>query len=107
MLIVSESSRDFLEKYLPEAFKCGGYNELDDVLILLDGFINQYGFAPPDYEDYNELGDEAQRVYNDLFDSNTTEEERAPYMFPLPDNPNIDEEDRRKAARELSKYFDD
>lgn len=67
MLKMKESSKQFLEKNLPEALKC---EKLNDALRLLYDLIDEKGFAPPIYEDYNDFGREAQRVYDDLYLSN-------------------------------------
>ena len=67
MLKMSEASYQFLKKYLPhvlEAEKC------DDVLMPLYDLINEKGFAPPHYDDYNAFGREAQKVYDDVYYNN-------------------------------------
>lgn len=70
-LILSESSRTFLEKHLPAVLHA---NTIREALILLDDFIDEKGFAPPHYDEYNDFGREAQRVYDDLFLSNVKRE---------------------------------
>ncbi len=75
---MTEESRVFLKKNLPEALE---ENTLKSALRLLFDWINRNGFAPPDYYDYNDLGREAQRVYDDLFLSNAENPERN--LFPL------------------------
>lgn len=67
MLKMEKSSREFLEKYLPEALGAKG---LRDTLELLYDLIDEKGFAPPAYEEYNDFGREAQRVYDDIYLSN-------------------------------------
>ena len=64
---MTEKSQKFLEKNLPEALKL---NSCRDILRLLYDFINQNGFAPPHYYDYNDLGREAQKVYDDIYYQN-------------------------------------
>lgn len=61
---MSDKSRAFLEKYLPDALKA---EQLNDVLDLLYDLIDEKGFAPPHYDEYNDFGREAQRVYDDLY----------------------------------------
>lgn len=61
-------SKMFLEKNLPEALE---QTTLRDALDLLYDLIDEKGFAPPHYHDYNDFGREAQKVYDDLFYSNT------------------------------------
>lgn len=67
MLNMTERSRAFLEKYLPEALSVKTATEALDLLFDL---INEEGFAPPHYDEYNDFGREAQRVYDDLYDQN-------------------------------------
>ena len=67
MLNMSEMSRKFLEKNLPAALEL---SSLRDVLIQLYDLIDEKGFAPPNYEEYNEFGRTAQKVYDDIFYSN-------------------------------------
>ena len=61
---LKESSRKFLNENLPAALEA---HTLREALILLYDLIDEKGFAPPHYEDYNDFGREAQRVYDDLY----------------------------------------
>lgn len=72
MLKMEESSRRFLKRYLPAALEV---SKLNDALEMLYDLIDEKGFAPPHYYDYNDFGREAQRVYDDLFLSNVPPEE--------------------------------
>lgn len=67
MLKMTEESRRFLNKNLPELL---GETKIRDALDLLYELIDEKGFAPPHYQDYNDFGREAQRVYDDLYLSN-------------------------------------
>lgn len=67
MLKMKNSSREFLERYLPDALEA---TELNSVLDRLFDLIEEKGFAPPEYEGYNDFGREAQRVYDDIYLSN-------------------------------------
>ena len=64
---MNDKSKAFLEKYLPDALKA---EELNDALDSLYDLIDEKGFAPPYYEEYNDFGREAQRIYDDLYLSN-------------------------------------
>ena len=64
---MSEKSREFLKKYLPDTLNAQHVNEVLDPLYDL---IDEKGFAPPDYYDYNDFGREAQEVYDDVYDNN-------------------------------------
>lgn len=67
MLKMSKNSQEFLQKNLPEILKVSNCRE---VLRVIYDFINQKGFAPPHYYDYNDLGREAQKVYDDIYYQN-------------------------------------
>lgn len=78
MLKMEESSKRFFEKNLPEALET---NELSDALDMLFDLIEEKGYAPPHYDEYNNFGREAQRVYDDVFFSNLTPEELEKYKI--------------------------
>lgn len=67
MVNMSAESREFLAKNLPEA---SNKDNARGILDLLYDLIDEKGFAPPHYYDYNDLGREAQRVYDDIYGSN-------------------------------------
>ncbi len=67
MLKMEDKSRRFLEKNLSEALKT---DSIGQALDLLYDLIDEKGFAPPHYDNYNDFGREAQRVYDDLYLSN-------------------------------------
>lgn len=67
MLNMTEESKLFLTKYLPEILTS------EDIVFSLDllyDWIDVNGFAPPHYDEYNDLGYAAQRVYDDLYYNN-------------------------------------
>ena len=53
---------------IPFNWKCEG--TVRELLENLDMFINMNGFAPPDYYDYNEIGREAQKIYDGIYEKN-------------------------------------
>lgn len=67
MLKMSEKSQVFLKKYLPQSLET---DSLREALTLLYDLIDEKGFAPPDYYEYNDFGRESQSVYDDLYLSN-------------------------------------
>ena len=67
MLKMKESSKRFLKENLPEALE---FEELNNALDALFDLIEEKGYEPPHYHDYNDFGREAQRVYDDLYLSN-------------------------------------
>lgn len=67
LLKMTEKSRDFCAKYIPKVL---AMSEINDALSILYDLIDEKGFAPPHFYDYNDFGREAQRVYDDLYLSN-------------------------------------
>ena len=67
MLIMSESSKAFLEKNCPEVLKAASRS---DALDLLEEDIEKKGFGGEHYDEYNDYGRAAQKVYDDLYRSN-------------------------------------
>ena len=67
MLKMTNVSEEFLKKHLPKALE---EDDINDALDLLSDFIDEYGFESTRYEDYNDLGREAQKVYDDIYLSN-------------------------------------
>lgn len=64
---MTHTSMSFLQERIPDALNI---ENKKDALILIEDYIDQNGFAPPDYYDYNDLGREAQKVYDDIYLSN-------------------------------------
>lgn len=67
MLLMTEESKNFLKKHLPHLLN---ETTVNGILDPLEEYIDEYGFAPPDYYDYNELGIEAQKVHDDIYYQN-------------------------------------
>lgn len=66
-LNMAKSSKDFLRENCPKALKAAS---VGDALNMLFDLIEDKGFGPPHYDEYNDFGREAQRVYDDLYLSN-------------------------------------
>lgn len=67
MLIMSEKSKAFLEKNCPEVLKVSNRS---DALELLEEDIEKKGFGGEHFDEYNDYGRAAQKVYDDLYLSN-------------------------------------
>lgn len=67
MLKMTDNSRTFLEKNLQDVLVC---DNIKNALRLLYDLIDEKGFAPPDFDEYNDFGREAQKVYDDLYLNN-------------------------------------
>nr|DAG42531.1 MAG TPA: hypothetical protein [Bacteriophage sp.] len=78
MVRMALKSKQFLEKYLPEALDS---DSVRAILRLLYDWIDEKGFAPPHYDEYNDLGREAQRVYDDIYLNSLSEEELERYRI--------------------------
>lgn len=64
---LSEQSKKFLEENIPDIFDA---RSLDEALRMLYDLIDEKGFAPPSFEEYNDFGRQAQAVYDDLYQNN-------------------------------------
>lgn len=69
---MTNESKAFLKKHLPSALDA---DSISDALDMLSDVIDEKGFAPPHYDEYNDFGREAQRVYDDLYLSNVKRED--------------------------------
>lgn len=78
MVRMTPESKRFLEKNLPNALETDSVRQ---TLLLLFDWIEDHGFAPPHYDEYNDLGREAQRVYDDIYLSSLSEEELEKYRI--------------------------
>lgn len=72
MLNISQEDIQFFNKYLPniDVNKLIKNNDRRGMLLPLDDLIFEEGFAPPDFEYYNDFGEEAQRVYDRIYADN-------------------------------------
>ena len=70
MLIISDEDKNFLKKNLKDAEKLFNSENVNDILDPLYTLIDEKGFAPPHYYDYNDFGREAQKVYDRIFLNN-------------------------------------
>ncbi len=67
MLTMTDESRAFLEKNCPAVLKA---NTIGDALEILYDDIDEKGFGGEHYDEYNDYGRAAQKVYDDLYRSN-------------------------------------
>lgn len=67
MLRMTLKSKIFMSTHLPSALES---DNIGEVLQLLYELIDEKGFAPPHFDEYNDFGREAQQVYDDLYLSN-------------------------------------
>lgn len=70
MLIFTDSDRKFLESNFKNANDLLTSTDRREVLDALYDLIDEKGFAPPDYQEYNDFGREAQTVYDRIYLNN-------------------------------------
>ncbi len=63
MLVMSESSREFLEQNCPKVLEV---TSRSDALDILYEDIDRKGFGGEHFDEYNDYGRAAQKVYDDL-----------------------------------------
>lgn len=69
-MIFTEKDREFIIKYFPNADELLKSTSVNTVLDAIGDYIDDNGFAPPHYYDYNELGREAQKIYDSIYENN-------------------------------------
>ncbi|MDD3231724.1 MAG: hypothetical protein PHE09_21320 [Oscillospiraceae bacterium] len=70
MLKFTDEDCAFIQQNFDNAKVLLNAEALDDVLDPLYDLIDAKGFAPPDYEEYNDFGRKAQRVYDRIYRNN-------------------------------------
>lgn len=67
MLNLRQSDIEFIQKNISKESELLKTDDVNTFLDILDDWINENGFAPPEYYDYNDLGREAQKVYDYVY----------------------------------------
>lgn len=67
---ITIEDRDFICKHIPNAVSLMDSMNVDAMLREIYRFIERYGFAPPNYGEYNAIGRKAQRVYDRIYEAN-------------------------------------
>ncbi|ADU25682.1 hypothetical protein [Ethanoligenens harbinense] len=70
MLNYTENDRQFIEKNFENAAQLLASSSRREVLLTIENLIEQKGFAPPHYYDYNDFGRKAQTVYDSIYQNN-------------------------------------
>lgn len=83
MLEMTKESAEWLKANIPCVLDMTAIN---DALDAISDVIEEKGFVPPDFYDYNDFGRKAQSVRDDLFISSLSEEELEEYMNRLKKN---------------------
>lgn len=67
---INEKDKQFLIKNIEAAQALIEANDVDGLLEEIDGFMTEKGYAPPDYDELNDIGREAERVYDRIYYNN-------------------------------------
>ena len=67
---IEDDDKKFLIKNIEAAEALIEADDVDGLLEEIDGFMTEKGYAPPDYSELNELGRQAERVYDRIYSSN-------------------------------------
>ena len=70
MIIISDNDQEYLEEKIPLALESIKNRKTRELLLLIDDWLMDYGFAPPDYYDYNDEGRKMQRVRDRIYERN-------------------------------------
>lgn len=70
MLKFTETDKKFIRGNFNNAEELLNSDSCRDVLVSLYDLIDEKGFAPPNYQDYNDFGREAQKVYDSIYLNN-------------------------------------
>ena len=70
MLNFTDKDRTFIRQNFSNFKTLLNAEKPADVLDPLYDLIDAKGFAPPDYEEYNDFGREAQQVYDSIYNNN-------------------------------------
>lgn len=69
-MLFTENDKKFIKEHFSNAEELLSLSDVRDVLHAISDWIDENGFAPPDYCDYNDLGRKAQRVYDRIYLNN-------------------------------------
>lgn len=70
MVVFTDEDKKFIKKHFENAEDVLSSSSIRYVLDAVSDWIDDNGFAPPHYYDYNDLGREAQRVHDRIFRNN-------------------------------------
>lgn len=67
---IDEKDKQFLIKNIEAAQTLIEADDADGLLEEIDGFMTEKGYAPPNYDELNATGREAERVYDRIYNNN-------------------------------------
>lgn len=83
MVKLDDNDKKFIRDNFTDADAIIASDNPRDVLRLIYDLIDEKGFAPPHYYNYNDFGREAQRVYDNIFLNNAPAERLARSLQPI------------------------
>lgn len=70
MLNFTDQDKKFIQRNFTNAEQLLASSSRREVLIAIYDLIDEKGFAPPHYYDYNSFGREAQKIYDSIYQNN-------------------------------------
>lgn len=67
---IDEKDKQFLIKNIEAAQALIEADDVDGLLEEIDGFMTEKGYAPPNHDELNATGREAERVYDRIYNNN-------------------------------------
>lgn len=67
---IDEKDKAFLVKNIEKAAALIDVDDVDGLLEEIDGFMTEKGYAPPDYQELNDKGREAERILDRIYYNN-------------------------------------
>lgn len=67
---IDEKDKAFLIKNIEKAAELIEADDVESLLDEIDGFMTEKGYAPPDYQELNEIGREAERILDRIYYNN-------------------------------------
>ena len=72
-MILTDKDKEFIRDNCSDPDELLRSTDVNYILDAIDDCIDENGFAPPDYYDYNDFGRKAQKVYDRIFENNCTD----------------------------------
>lgn len=67
---IEDKDKQFLIENIDKAAELIEADDVESLLDEIDGFMTEKGYAPPDYQELNEIGREAERILDRIYHNN-------------------------------------
>jgi len=67
---IEDKDKQFLIENIDKAAEFIEADDVESLLDEIDGFMTEKGYAPPDYQELNEIGREAERILDRIYYNN-------------------------------------